>query len=128
MHAEFAAISKLGAELHKAKKAERKKNLRLDILEKRLNLSHKILDEELKRNPYARLILGQPLWDRGVKREETRTQPKGNRELERALAKVESDRRRWRSFAAVTLIRNSILSYASLKGLTLIVHSTSLGT
>ena len=37
--AQFAAISKLGAELHKAKKAERKKKLRLDILEKRLSLS-----------------------------------------------------------------------------------------
>ena len=45
---EFAAISKLGAELHKAKKAERKKKLRLDILEKRLVLSQKILEEELK--------------------------------------------------------------------------------
>ena len=39
--AEFAAISKLGAELHKAKKAERKKKLRLDILEKRLDLSRR---------------------------------------------------------------------------------------
>ena len=32
----------------KAKKAERKKKLRLDILEKRLGLSRKIIDEELR--------------------------------------------------------------------------------
>src|SRR5258708_6469907 len=44
----FATISKLGAELHSAKRAERKKRLRLDILEKRLELSRQIIDEELR--------------------------------------------------------------------------------
>jgi adenine-specific DNA-methyltransferase len=68
---EFAAISRLGAELHNAKKAERKKKLRLDILEKRLHLSRKIPRRGTERHTHPRLVLGQPFWDRRLKCEET---------------------------------------------------------
>jgi len=91
--AEFAAISKLGTELHKAKKAERKKNLRLDILEKRLNLSRNILDEELKEIRTRDSSLDSLF---GIEESNTKKRERNEREienLERALAKVESDRR-----------------------------------
>jgi hypothetical protein len=44
---EFHAIAKLGQDLHHAKRAERKKKLRLQIVEKRLDLSQRILQEEI---------------------------------------------------------------------------------
>jgi type I restriction-modification system DNA methylase subunit len=90
---EFAVISKLGAELHKAKKAERKKNLRLDILEKRLNLSHKILDEELREIRTRDSSLDSLF---GIEESNAKKRERNQREiqqLERALAKVEADRK-----------------------------------
>jgi hypothetical protein len=45
---EFHAIAKLGQDLHHAKRAERKKGLRLQIVEKRLDLSQRIVQEEVK--------------------------------------------------------------------------------
>ena len=45
---EFHAIAKLGAKLHKAKSADTKKKYRLGILDKRLAVSERILDEEMK--------------------------------------------------------------------------------
>ena len=44
---EFSAIAKLGDNLHRAKSAETKKKLRLEILEKRLDVSRRILEDEL---------------------------------------------------------------------------------
>ena len=90
---EFAAISKLGTELHTAKKAERRKNLRLDILEKRLNLSRNILDEELKEIRTRDSSLDSLF---GIEESNAKKHERNQREienLERALAKVDSDRR-----------------------------------
>jgi hypothetical protein len=89
---QFAAISKLGAELHKAKKAERKKNLRLDILEKRLSLSHDILEEELKEIRTRDSSLDSLF---GIDESNAKKRERNQREianLVNALAKVESDR------------------------------------
>jgi hypothetical protein len=44
---DFEKITKLGEQLHLAKRAERKRKLRLQILEMRLDLSRRILDEEI---------------------------------------------------------------------------------
>ena len=90
---QFAAISKLGAELHKAKKAERKKNLRLDILEKRLSLSRAILDEELKEIRTRDSSLDSLF---GMEESASKKRDRNQREienLERASTKVESDQK-----------------------------------
>lgn len=44
----FQKIAKLGDELHHAKRAERKRRLRLDILRARLDLSERIINDEVK--------------------------------------------------------------------------------
>jgi hypothetical protein len=89
--AEFAAISKLGKELHKAKKADRKKTLRLDILEKRLDLSRNIVDEELREMRTRDSSLDSLF---GIEESNAKKRERNQREmenLERALAKVEAD-------------------------------------
>ena len=45
---ELRAIGALGQKLHKAKKAERKRELRLAILERRLDLSSRMISDELR--------------------------------------------------------------------------------
>ena len=45
---DFEKIAKLGEQLHEAKRAERKRKLRVQILEKRLDLSRRILEEEIR--------------------------------------------------------------------------------
>jgi hypothetical protein len=45
---EFKKIASLGQQLHKAKRAERKRKLRLQILERRIDLSACIVDEEIR--------------------------------------------------------------------------------
>jgi type I restriction-modification system DNA methylase subunit len=90
---QFAAISKLGAELHKAKKAERKKTLRLDILEKRLSLSRAILDEELKEIRTRDSSLDTLF---GIEESASKKRDRNQREIEnlkRAFAKVDSDQK-----------------------------------
>ena len=91
--AEFAVISKLGKELHKAKKADRKKNLRLDILEKRLNLSRNIVGEELREIRTRDSSLDSLF---GIEESNAKKRERNEREIEnltRALAKVESDQK-----------------------------------
>src|SRR5437899_5510654 len=45
---DFRAIAERGPKLHRAKKAEQKRKLRVEILGKRLSLSQCIITEELK--------------------------------------------------------------------------------
>ena len=45
---ELRAISKLGQDLHNAKRADRKKELRLAILDRRLDLSSRLISDELR--------------------------------------------------------------------------------
>ncbi|MBI4027300.1 MAG: hypothetical protein HY360_20105 [Verrucomicrobia bacterium] len=47
-HFIFDKIRKLGADLHRAVKAERKKKLRLEILRQRIELSRRVLESEIK--------------------------------------------------------------------------------
>ena len=90
--AEFAAIAKLGGDLHKAKKAERKKKLRLDILEKRLQLSRKIVDEELQvlrqRDSALDTLFGDEDESDAEKRKRNRREID---HLDKALKKIEAD-------------------------------------
>lgn len=91
--AEFAKISELGAELHKAKKAERKKRLRLDILAERLELSRRIVEEELKELSTRDSALDSLF---GIEESNAKKRERNRREienLEQALAKVASDQK-----------------------------------
>jgi Eco57I restriction-modification methylase len=92
--AEFAAIAKLGADLHKAKKSERKRKLRLDILEKRLQLSCKIVDEEVQvlrqRDSALDTLFGTEEESDADKRKRNRREIE---HLEQALKKIEADQR-----------------------------------
>ena len=89
--AEFAAIAKLGGELHKAKKAERKKKLRLDILEKRLQLSGKIVDEELRVLRQRDSALDRLFGDEESDAEKRKRNRREVEHLEQALKKIEAD-------------------------------------
>jgi hypothetical protein len=90
--AEFAAIAKLGADLHKAKKSERKKKLRLDILDKRLQLSRKIVDDELQilrqRDSALDTLFGDEDDSDAEKRKRNRREIE---HLEQALKKIGTD-------------------------------------
>jgi hypothetical protein len=91
--ADFAAISKLGKELHKAKKSDRKRNLRLAILEKRLSLSRSIVGEELREIRTRDSSLDSLF---GVEESNSKKRERNQRQienLERALAKVEADQK-----------------------------------
>lgn len=89
---EFHAIAKLGHDLHTAKRAERKKKLRLQIVEKRLDLSQRIVQEEinaLRRDDSAL----DTLFGLSESAAEKRKRIAGEIEkLEEALKKVSRDR------------------------------------
>jgi len=89
---EFHAIAKLGEKLHQAKKAEQKRKYRLDILGKRLELSRRILDEEIRL-----LQLDDSALDGlfGLSESAAQKRERLSREiaqLKEALSKVEKDR------------------------------------
>jgi hypothetical protein len=88
---EFKAISKLGEELHQAKKAEKKKRLRVAILEQRLKLSGKLVQEEIDR-----VVTDDSALDGlfGIEGSKTKKRERNQRELANlkdARASVEKD-------------------------------------
>jgi hypothetical protein len=89
---EFNAIAKLGARLHQAKSAETKKKLRLEILEKRLAVSQRILDEEMRTlrasDSALDTLFGLP---ESAAEKRKRNEQEAKR-LEEALGKIEQDR------------------------------------
>jgi hypothetical protein len=91
--AEFTAIAKLGADLHQAKKAERKKKLRLDILEKRLELSCKIIEEEFQIIRQRDSALDRLFGDEESDTEKRKRNQREIEQLERALTKIEADQK-----------------------------------
>lgn len=91
---EFQSIARFGEQLHQAKRAERKKKLRLQILEKRLDLGRRILSDELKALDTDESVLDTLFHDEtkssGAKRKRIAYEREKIRE---ALAKVEKDRK-----------------------------------
>jgi hypothetical protein len=88
---EFKAISKLGAELHQAKKSEKKKRLRVAILEHRLKLSGKLVQEEIER-----VLRDDSALDGlfGIEESKAKKRERNERELanlKAALASIERD-------------------------------------
>src|SRR5439155_24754148 len=89
---EFKAIGRLGEKLHQAKRAETKKKLRLETLEKRLDLSRRILEDEI-----ATLRTNDSALDTlfGLVESDTEKRKRNQQELQRleeALKKVGRDR------------------------------------
>ena len=88
---DFKAIGKLGTELHNAKKSEKKRRLRVEILKRRLELSRKMVEEER-----GRLIRDDSALDglfgieesKGKKRERNQREIKN---LDEALTKIQKD-------------------------------------
>src|SRR5205823_3126899 len=91
--AEFKAIANLGADLHKAKKAERKKKLRLDILDKRLELSCKIVQEEIQLLRHRDSALDRLFGDEESDAEKRKRNRREIQYLEQALTKIEADQK-----------------------------------
>jgi hypothetical protein len=93
-HAEdLDAIRKLGQQLHQATRADRKRPLRLKILEKRLSLSRRILESEIRalRSQDSALDNLFGLAESAAKKRERLTREIG--QLEGALGKVGDDQR-----------------------------------
>jgi hypothetical protein len=89
---EFHSIAKLGQDLHTAKRAERRKKLRLQIVEKRLDLSQRIVQEEIKALKASDSALDS-LFEISESASEKRKRIAGEIEkLEEALKKVGKDR------------------------------------
>lgn len=93
LHAiEFQAIAKLGAKLHKAKSADTKKKLRLQILEQRLAVSKRILEDEIHALQTSDSALDTLF---GLTESAADKRKRNEQELERleeALQKIELDR------------------------------------
>jgi type I restriction-modification system DNA methylase subunit len=94
----FAKIEKLGAELHRARKSERKKSLRVDILRQRLDLSQRVLQDELKDLDRQKADITPGLFAQLGFDENTTESQKRNRieheihQAEQALEKIHADR------------------------------------
>ena len=89
---DFEKIAKLGEQLHEAKRAERKRKLRVQILKKRLDLSRRILEEEIRsvgRDESSLAKLFHDETDSSSNKQKRIAQEKSR--LQDALVKIERD-------------------------------------
>jgi hypothetical protein len=89
----FQKIAKLGDELHHAKRAEKKRRLRVEILRARLDLSERIINDEVKTLDTSESALDTLFHDETESSADKRkriTQEKGR--LSEALEKIAKDR------------------------------------
>ncbi|MBM4120830.1 MAG: hypothetical protein FJ248_08040 [Nitrospira sp.] len=98
-HIDVTAIQKLGHDLHKAKHADRKKKIRLDILRHRLDFTQHVLEDERKQI-YDQLtnqtlnLLGAFGFDENISEAENRRRiEKDINQLDEALKKLAADRK-----------------------------------
>jgi len=91
---DFEKITKLGEQLHQAKRAERKRKLRVQILERRLELSHRILNEEIHSLDRDESSLEKLFHDEteSSSRKRKRISHEKSR-LQDAMGKIETDRK-----------------------------------
>ncbi len=90
---QFDAISRLGERLHNAKTWNAKRNLRLDILKKRLEVSEKVLADQLQLHRQEDSSLAGMFGDTGTKAERRKRIAHESRQLEQALAGVKAAQR-----------------------------------
>ncbi len=106
---EVNAIQKLGHDLHKARSADKKKKLRLEILRRRLDLTQSVL--ELERKQHTDNLANQKLtlfgafgFDENASEAENRRRVEGEiQQLNEALQKVTADRKELEKLAATPL-------------------------
>ncbi len=90
----FRRIAKLGDELHRAKRAEKKRRLRVEILRARLDLSHRIISDELKALDTDESALDKLFHDETESSAAKRKRIAHEKErLQEALGKIEKDRK-----------------------------------
>ncbi len=90
---DFRAIADKGEKLHRARKAELKRKLRIEILEKRLSLSQEIISEELKALDRDESALDKLFHDETETSATKRKRIAQEKErLAEALTKIERDR------------------------------------
>ena len=90
---EFKKIARLGDELHRAKRGEKKRRLRVEILHARLGLSERIIKEELKALDTNESGLDTLFHDETSSSSDKRKRIKHEQEqLSEALTKIEKDR------------------------------------
>jgi adenine-specific DNA-methyltransferase len=95
----FRKIEKLGRDLHRARKSERKKQLRVDILRERLDLSQKVLEDEIKDLERQKInitpgMLSMLGFDESASETEKRKRIEHEiRQAQEALKKIQSDRK-----------------------------------
>lgn len=98
-HKIFARIEKLGADLHRARKSERKKSLRVDILRQRLDLSQHVLQDELQdlhrqKADITPGLLAQLGFDENTTESQKRKRIEYEvHQAEQALRKIQTDRK-----------------------------------
>ncbi len=91
---DFRAIAERGEKLHRAKKAEQKRKLRIEILGKRLTLSQRIIEDELKALDTNESALDKLFHDETESSATKRKRIAHEKErLQEALAKIEKDRK-----------------------------------
>lgn len=91
---DYEKIHKLGLDLHKAKKSERKRNLRLEILRQRLELSSRVLSDQRNKLKDEDSTIGMTLF--GETKSEAESRRRIATEIERldeALSKIQADRK-----------------------------------
>ncbi len=91
---DFGAIAERGEKLHRAKKAEQKRKLRVEILGKRLSLSQRIIEDELKALDTDESALDKLFHDETESSASKRKRIAQEKErLQEALAKIDKDRK-----------------------------------
>ena len=127
--ADFQTIAKLGEQLHQAKRAERKKKLRLQILEKRLDLSRGILTDEIKAldrtnrcSIHCSTMKPNPLVQSG------HALARRRRDSRRHLRKLERIAKSWKGLLNGNSIASSMSGCGSSKARISTARSTSLST
>src|SRR5207247_424785 len=113
---EVREIQKLGHDLHKARNAERKKKLRVEILRRRLDLSQRVLEDEKKL-----LRTGQQVGDlfgkdEGSDAEKRRRAEAEIEQLDKALRKLVTDRKQLEKLAIKPMAADFYRDLRKLEG------------
>ncbi len=87
------SIQKRGHELHKARKAEKKKELRLEILRQRLSLAESVLHDQISDIDKQEAATANWFGETKSESEKRRQLAAARESLKQALAKIEADRK-----------------------------------
>ena len=87
------AIQKRGHELHKARKSEKKKELRLEILRQRLSLAERVLHDQIRDIDKQEAATANWFGETKSESEKRRQLAAARENLNQALAKIEADRK-----------------------------------